>query len=372
MQAKHFIGPREQISFPFPVPVTKAAGKAIDDFFNVTIGLVYPFQLGFSLEKDKVKWLEIMFRDKPSYDCSLALIQASNEIYLGIGYNCTNSLSCISQTLEQLKVRLNSKDALSDHTLSIVMALINQEQAAEHYTAAETHMLGLKKIVDLRGGLEKIQNGIVAVKICRTDILFALQQGGSPLFYRDHMDYIHKVLTKRGFLLERDSGLYSHMNEKPLNLLEFQEVLVSICYRLLKFQTINKSRLQRDIQSAYHIGLSLFMTSIYFHNKQHRMVRPGLIAALVKEVVEGMLDEHEHEFALWLLLLGGISVSVNDGRDWMVKSLRERASMLGIVTWEEAKGNLVRLPWMDAIHDEPSLKIWDEARLADIKSLQRR
>ncbi|KAH7220686.1 hypothetical protein BKA60DRAFT_635187 [Fusarium oxysporum] len=51
-------------SFPFPVPVTKVAGKAIDDFFKVTVGLVYPFQLGFSLEKDKVKWLEIMFHDK--------------------------------------------------------------------------------------------------------------------------------------------------------------------------------------------------------------------------------------------------------------------------------------------------------------------
>ncbi|CCT71038.1 uncharacterized protein FFB20_07445 [Fusarium fujikuroi] len=51
-------------SFPFPVPVTKVAGKAIDDFFNVTVGHVYPVQLGFSVEKDKVKWLEIMFRDK--------------------------------------------------------------------------------------------------------------------------------------------------------------------------------------------------------------------------------------------------------------------------------------------------------------------
>ncbi|KAI1055574.1 hypothetical protein LB505_010836 [Fusarium chuoi] len=46
-------------SFPFPVPLTKVAGKAIDDF-----GHVYPVQLGFSIEKDKVKWLEIMFHDK--------------------------------------------------------------------------------------------------------------------------------------------------------------------------------------------------------------------------------------------------------------------------------------------------------------------
>lgn len=66
-------------SFPFPVPLTKVAGKAIDDcelmliklassadklVFNVTVGHVYPVQLGFSIEKDKVKWLEIMFHDK--------------------------------------------------------------------------------------------------------------------------------------------------------------------------------------------------------------------------------------------------------------------------------------------------------------------
>ncbi|KAH7144929.1 hypothetical protein DER46DRAFT_85531 [Fusarium sp. MPI-SDFR-AT-0072] len=379
-------------SFPFPVPVTKVAGKAIDDFFNVTVGLVYPFQLGFSLEKDKVKWLEIMFHDKGSYDCSLALIQASNEIYLGIGYNCTNSLNCISQTLDQLKVRLNSKEALSDHTMSIVMALINQEQAAEHYAAAETHMAGLKKIVDLRGGLENIEDGIIAVKICRTDILFAMQQGGHPLFHRDHICRIKGILAYKGFTLERDSDGYSirhsrldstlpeafsdtmglcrlfnqHMDEKPLNLLEFQEVLVSICYRLLGFRTINESRFKQDIQSAYHIGLSLFMISIYFHNKQDRMARPGLVTALVKEVIGSMPNDHEVEFAFWLLIVGGISVPANDGRGWIVEKLREQASILGIMTWEQAKDRLSRFPWMDAIHDEPSRKLWDEVRLMDV------
>ncbi|KAH7202254.1 hypothetical protein DER44DRAFT_887277 [Fusarium oxysporum] len=378
-------------SFPFPVPVTKVAGKAIDDFFNVTVGLVYPFQLGFSLEKDKVKWLEIMFHDKGSYDCSLALIQASNEIYLGIGYNCTNSLNCISQTLDQLKVRLNSNEALSDHTMSIVMALINQEQAAEHYAAAETHMAGLKKIVDLRGGLENIEDGIVAVKICRTDILFAMQQGGHPLFYRDHVVHIKRILSSRGFTLESSSDAYSlrhsrldsalqeasfdamglcrlfnkHMDEKPLNLLEFQEVLISICYRLLRFRTIGESRLKHDIQSAYHIGLSLFMISIYFHNKQDRMARPGLITALVKEVTESILDDSEDEFAFWLLTLGGISVPRNDDREWMVEKLRDLASMLGVMNWEQAKDCLAIFPWMNAIHDEPSRKLWDLVCLVD-------
>ncbi|KAG7410814.1 hypothetical protein Forpe1208_v009906 [Fusarium oxysporum f. sp. rapae] len=272
------------------------------------------------------------------------------------------------------------------------MALINQEQAAEHYAAAETHMAGLKKIVDLRGGLENIEDGIVAVKICRTDILFAMQQGGHSLFHRDHICRIKGILAYKGFTLERDSDGYSirhsrldstlpeafsdtmglcrlfnqHMDEKPLNLLEFQEVLVSICYRLLGFRTINESRFKQDIQSAYHIGLSLFMISIYFHNKQDRMARPGLVTALVKEVIGSMPNDHEVEFAFWLLIVGGISVPANDGRGWIVEKLREQASILGIMTWEQAKDRLSRFPWMDAIHDEPSRKLWDEVRLMDV------
>ncbi|CVL00695.1 uncharacterized protein FMAN_10039 [Fusarium mangiferae] len=376
-------------SFPFPVPVTKVAGKAIDDFFNVTVGHVYPVQLGFSIEKDKVKWLEIMFHDKAAYDCSLALIQASNEIYLGIGYNCTNSLSCISQTLDQLKVRLNSKEALSDHTISIIMALINQEQAAEHYEAAETHMAGLKKIADLRGGLENLEDDVIAVKICRTDILFAMQQGGHPLFHRDHIHHVKRSLAFKGFNLQQDSAAYSgrldstlqeafcdviglcrllneHQDEKPLDLLEFQEVLVSICYRLLQFRTIGQSRLKQDTQSTYHIGLCLFMMSVYFNNTQDRIARRGLIKTLVKEAIVSKFSEHEDDFKFWLLILGGISVSLLDGREWFVEKLREQASLLGIITWEQAKDCLARFPWMNAIHDEPSRKLWDQVRLIDV------
>lgn len=218
-----------------------------------------------------------------------------------------------------------------------------------------------------------------------------MQQGGHPLFYRDHMVHIKRILSSRGFTLESSSDAYSlrhsrldsalqeasfdamglcrlfnkHMDEKPLNLLEFQEVLISICYRLLRFCTIGESRLKHDIQSAYHIGLSLFMISIYFHNKQDRMARPGLITALVKEVTESILDDSEDEFTFWLLILGGISVPRNDGREWMVEKLRDLASMLGVMNWEQAKDCLAIFPWMNAIHDEPSRKLWDLVCLVD-------
>ncbi|KAF5596755.1 uncharacterized protein FSUBG_8710 [Fusarium subglutinans] len=268
------------------------------------------------------------------------------------------------------------------------MALINQEQAAEHYAVAETHMAGLKKIVDLRGGLENIEDAVVAVKMCRTDILFAMQQDGRPLFHRDHICHIKLNLAHKGFTLQQDSAAYhsrldpilqealsdamglcrllnKHQDEKPLDLLEFQEVLVSVCYRLLEFRTINEARLRQDTQSTYHIGLSLFMMSIYFNNKQDRMARPGLIKTLVEEAMDSNSNESEDEFKFWLLILGGISVPARDGRGWFVETVREQASLLGIMTWVQVKECLARFPWMDAIHDEPSRKLWDLVRLVD-------
>lgn len=216
-----------------------------------------------------------------------------------------------------------------------------------------------------------------------------MQQGGQPLFHRDHIYHVKCSLAYKGFNLQPDSDEYSgrldstlqgafcdamglcrllnkHQDEKPLDLVEFQEVLVSTCYRLLQFRTVEESSLKQDTQSTYHIGLCLFMMSVSFNNTQDRVARRGLIKALVKEAIESKLSEHKDDFKFWLLILGGISVPATDGREWFVEKLQEQASLLGIMTWEQVKGSLARFPWMNAIHDEPSRKLWNQVRLMDV------
>ncbi|KAG8356851.1 hypothetical protein FVEN_g5561 [Fusarium venenatum] len=375
-------------TFPFPVPVTKVASKALHDFFNLTINLIYPTQLGFDIEQYKLRWLEIMFLSKPAYDCSLALIQSSNETYLGAGYSCSNSLSCLSQTLDQLSRRLATNEALSDHTLSIVMALINHEQVAGHYVEAEAHVKGMKRIVDLRGGLEKIEDGAVAAKICRTDILFTLQQGDYPLFHRDRIQEIRHSLSFRGFTLQNVKishftnqavlkqalsdlmgvcNLFNkHIDKKPLDLIEFQEILISICYRLLQFRTLNESRLIQDVDSAHHIGLLVFMVSMFWNNHQNRLAKPGLIAACIKEALETS-DELGDEFMFWMLVLGGISVSEKEDLEWMVIRLHQKAQEIGVVTWDDARNFLLKFPWMSVIHDISGQTLWNKVRSLDME-----
>lgn len=95
-------------------------------------------------------------------------MQASNDIFSGHGDASPAALYHLSQALAQVKRRIESGDALSDTTLGIVVALITQEQIREHHSAAGIHIMGLQKMVHLRGGLDQVQENIpLVLKICK-------------------------------------------------------------------------------------------------------------------------------------------------------------------------------------------------------------
>lgn len=226
----------------------------------------------------------------------------------------------------------------------------------------------------------------------RTDILFTLQQGGHPLFYRDEMIRIQSSLVLRGFPLKSNQDSHhfgelqlsitireafsnlmrvcdlfnQHIDKKPLDLVEFQEILVSVCYRLLSFRTLNESRLSKDIDSAYSIGLLIFIMSIFWNNHQSRLAKPGLIAACVKKALE-VGDELEEEFVFWLLVLGGISVSGVDDREWMLVRLRRRAREASVITWDDARSCLLKFPWISVVHDASGQGLWNKVQSMEVE-----
>jgi hypothetical protein len=145
--------------------------------------------------------------------------------------------------------------------------------------------------------------------------------------------------------------------------IEFQEILVSVCYRLMEFRTLDKARLIHDVDSAYHIGLLVFLLSTFWNNHQSRLAKPGLIAACIRNA----LQVADGEFAFWLLMLGGISVPKGDDQEWIVTRLREEASRTGVVTWKDARDCLAKFPWMTVIHDESGQRLWDKVRNVEME-----
>lgn len=62
--------------------------------------------------------------------------------------------------------KLSSHEALNNQTMAAVVSLSLHEQLLSDYITGRIHLLGLEKIVGLRGGLLRLPREL-ALKICR-------------------------------------------------------------------------------------------------------------------------------------------------------------------------------------------------------------
>lgn len=91
-----------------------------------------------------------------------------NKLILGGGFSSPEALYHLSQTFTLVKKRLKSNEALSDSTLGIIVMLIIQELIRNEQTEAEIHYEGLRKMIELRGGICQLERNIpLLLKICK-------------------------------------------------------------------------------------------------------------------------------------------------------------------------------------------------------------
>ncbi|RYP84522.1 hypothetical protein DL769_001181 [Monosporascus sp. CRB-8-3] len=155
------------LTLSLPVEFSPHSLKVVNEFFVYVADRLYPTQLGISLDKAKSTWMPMMFADEATVPCSIALMQACNELFLGEGESSPKALYHLSQTFAQVRKRLQSPDALSDSTISTVLSLITLEQIRKDQPGAKIHIEGLRRMVELRGGLDKLEgNPPLLVKIC--------------------------------------------------------------------------------------------------------------------------------------------------------------------------------------------------------------
>lgn len=93
---------------------------------------------------------------------------ACNEFFLGQVVSSPETLYHLSQTFALVQTRLTSDEALSDSTLGIILMLIIQEQVRNEHQKAEVHYEGLRKMIELRGGLCQLEGNLpLLLKICK-------------------------------------------------------------------------------------------------------------------------------------------------------------------------------------------------------------
>ena len=114
------------------------------------------------------------------------------------------------------------------------------------------------------------------------------------------------------------------------------------------------------VSSAYHIGLVLFVMSMFLQFDHRRILDYECALSRWKSLVMSEDYNEESEIRLWLLLIGGMWMTCPRDESWFTTRIRQTVHRLDARTWDEFKEIAGRFPWIDALHDEPTRALWDD------------
>jgi hypothetical protein len=140
----------------------------------------------------------------------------------------------------------------------------------------------------------------------------------------------------------------------------YQEILISICYRLLHAYPLGEDRPEISQEYVFPLGLLALMTTMLFQHGRSQTLSYDLLAALLRNL---LLDKEirppiEEQIFLWLLFVGGISVFGAEDRDWLVHRIKISLRAMNVSSWKDALNEIKRFPWISVVHDGPGEQLW--------------
>ena len=146
---------------------------------------------------------------------------------------------------------------------------------------------------------------------------------------------------------------------KKMDCVLFQEILISIQYRLLYISN-NSSHLDTII----HVGMLAFATNVFLQMQGFAM-RFEKLSARLQHVTIGLQsfrDGSVLEFTLWLLHFARVTnVSVKNRDPWLEFEMSKALEALNLTSWESTRDTLKKYLWIDVLHDKGGKKAFEDA-----------
>jgi hypothetical protein len=143
----------------------------------------------------------------------------------------------------------------------------------------------------------------------------------------------------------------------------FQEILISVCYRLLHRYPLTGNRPDNADEGACQLGILALMTTMIFQDGRSPRISYDLLAERLRSTIKSFSSNcvMEEVNFLWLLFVSGISVFKVTGRAWLLPCITKCVSTLNLGSWKAARDKFKKYPWIDAIHDELGQELWQES-----------
>jgi hypothetical protein len=280
--------------------------------------------------------------------------------------------------------RLSGSESCSDKAIAVVTMLAIYQRMHHQQSIGLVHLNGLRRMVELRGGLARLtsENRGLAQKPWRLALEFALQDGTPVTF--DIVDIPQPTFDTS--CLRNFSPVTSQMNLDPALLIHFNSITSfthllnanaqsnwtkicpldysdSVCLRLHRLLDYAPLRLRHQkclapLDDLVYLALVTTMTTLlpeYGHNQaQYVLLSRELRGALRRYTV---VENRDSEVFLWALLVGYVTL-LDESDKWLVPLARELGADLGLHTWMDVQGMLIRYPWIGVLYEKAGLKLW--------------
>ncbi|OHW98964.1 hypothetical protein CSPAE12_02353 [Colletotrichum incanum] len=381
--------PNDLYMFQFAEEVDAASRAMLFEFYGVIKETMYPIEWCLSFDDSKTPWFYWLLSDAAFLHSILFTVGLLHD---SIGGKTSRRTSFhVWKTLNLLNRNISDKDlALADSTIATVVSMCMVSEVFGDRNSAATHVKGMRRIVELRGGIESFRHNLqLRVKICRVDIGWSLCTGQKPSYYRDNISWESAFALTLGdspagfkcgrypchirlFLDSIDcrmGNIFRDLHEfsRLANYLVqtghkidpnmFQDLMTSIQYRLLYLEPTT----QDNVSEMFRLGMISYITTLFLKVQGTKIPMTSLAGQLRSvcrnlEVSESLTTTVRLIFA-WTLVVGAISVFEEYDDLWLIPKLAALHDSIG-PTWPEAKASLKEVMWMELIHSPDGVKVF--------------
>lgn len=140
----------------------------------------------------------------------------------------------------------------------------------------------------------------------------------------------------------------------------YQEILISIEYRLVHLETCNDLSLE-----ILHLAILAFSTTVYLQGEGVRVRYHNLSRQLHNSILHLGASNQTPDLWLWILFVAAISAVPHEDDQWLMPLLRAALQRIGTTTWEPVRDILKSIMWIDALHDKDGKRVFDTALSVD-------
>ncbi|KAL9621951.1 MAG: hypothetical protein Q9160_003613 [Pyrenula sp. 1 TL-2023] len=253
-------------------------------------------------------------------------------------------------------------------------------------------MEGLRKIVDLRGGIDSFRDySKLLIEILRCDIGMALQSGSKPLFFNNlssgeslpsypnltvlfclpkpstinlqiapatFLKSINNDLAEAWKTMTDFSSLINFATESqhliPINTL--LDTMASVMYRLLALDFESGS-----LDEMVRLSLLAFSISVFLFWKKLGLSYTHLATAYKDCLAKLDCSQVSPELLLWFLMAGAVSILEPDDDKWVKPWIRVNIGLCRLESWDKMRELMFSFMWIDVVHNNPGKSLFESA-----------